>query len=91
MGHPDLWCGGGDVEQELLELAGDQHHVRAEGIDQLPRRVGVKLHAARGRRLRHPADRVGFLDAGQLHHAAAVVQRLADALEAVFVLHVHLA
>ncbi len=79
------------IQQQLLQLARHQHQVRAQRVGQLARGV----HFERASPLlclgHQPAHRVTLLHAHQLHHAAPIAQRLADALVAVLVLHVHAA
>ena len=80
-----------DVEEELFELAGDEHHVGAEGVDEFAGGVGVELDVAGFGGGGDPADGVVLVDAGQLDDAAPVAEGLADALVALLVLVVHLA
>ncbi len=80
-----------DVEEELFELAGDEHHVGAEGVDEFAGGVGVEADVAGFGGGGDPADGVVLVDAGELDDAAPVAEGLADALEALLVLVVHLA
>ncbi len=81
----------GGVEQQLFQLRRDQHHVRAQRVHQLARRVGFHAHARLLRRRHGPAHGVFFVHARQLHHAAVLAQRFGQALEAVLVVHLHAA
>ena len=80
-----------DVEEELFELGGDEHHVGAEGVDELAGGVGVEADVAGFGGGGDPPDGVVLVDAGQLDDAAPVAEGFADALEALLVLVVHLA
>ena len=84
-------AGALDVEEELFELAGDEHHVGAEGVDEFAGGVGVELDAAGFGGGDDPLDGVGLFDAGEFDEAAPVAEGLADAVVALFVLVVHLA
>ena len=86
-------CWGGDVEEELFEFAGDEHHVGAEGVDQLAGGVGVELYGWCGGfgGGGDPVDGVGLVDAGEFDEAAPVAEGFADLFVALFVLVVHLA
>jgi hypothetical protein len=83
---------GRDVEAELFELAGDEHHVGAEGVDELAGGVGVELDAA-GASAEAMTQRMAsvLVDAGEFDEAAPVAEGLADAVVALFILIVHLA
>ena len=83
--------GGGDVEEELFEFAGDEHHVGAERVDQFAGGVGVEPDVAGFGGGGDPFDGVVFVDAGQFDDAAPVAEGFADAFVALFVLVVHLA
>src|SRR6266702_883983 len=94
MGHPVLWrygLRGANVEEKLFELAGDEHHVGAEGVDEFAGGVGVKLDVAGFGGGGDPADGVGLVDTGEFDGAAPVAEGLADLLVALLVLVVHLA
>ena len=80
-----------DVEEEFFELAGDEHHVGAEGVDEFAGGVGVELYVAGFGGGGDPFDGVGLVDAGQLDEAAPVAEGLADLFVALLVLVVHLA
>ena len=84
-----LW--GGDVEEELFELAGDEHHVGAEGVDQLAGGVGVEAGRGGFGGGDDPLDGVVLVDAGEFDEAAPVAEGVADLFVALFVLVVHLA
>ena len=57
-------CAVGDVEEELFELAGDEHHVGAEGVDEFAGGVGVELYVAGFGGGGDPLDGVVLVDAG---------------------------
>ena len=52
------------VEEEFFELAGDEHHVGAEGVDEFAGGVGVELYVAGFGGGGDPFDGVVFVDAG---------------------------
>ena len=78
------------VEDELLELGGDEHHVRAEGVHEFAggvrfdldsrRFASATIHAGHRLHRRGPARR-----------CRSVAERFADSVVAVLVLHVHAA
>ena len=82
-----------DVEHELLQFVGDHHHVAAERVDQLAGAVGIDLHGYRaaGTVFGDPAHRFAFFHARQFDDAAVLAHGFADALVALFVLHLHAA
>src|SRR6185437_5925418 len=80
-----------NVEEELFELAGDEHHVSTEGVYELAGGVGVELYATRFGAGGDPLDGVDVFDAGQFDEAAPVAEGLADLFVALLVLVVHLA
>ena len=82
---------GGDVEEEFFDFAGDEHHVGAEGVDELAGSIGVEADGVLFGMGDDPADGVGLFDLGELDDAAPVAEGLTDAVEALFVLEVHAA
>ncbi len=77
------------VEQQLLQLRRNQHHVRAQRIHQFARRVRFKLRLGGLRRRDRPAHRIFFVHARQFDHAAVFAQRLRQPLKAILVVHLH--
>src|SRR5258708_22545685 len=53
--------------------------------------MGIDLHATAGSVVADPADRLAFFNPGQLDDAAVLAHGFADALVALFVLHLHAA
>src|ERR1700731_284558 len=68
-----------------------EHHVRAEGVDQFASGVLINFYVFFLRLVDDPAHAVSFFHARKLHNAAILAQGFADALVAVFVLHLHAA
>ena len=80
-----------DIENQLLQFVGDHHHVAAEGVDQFAGAVGLDFHVAAGAVIGDPAHGFAFFDARQFDDAAVLAHGFADALVALFVLHLHAA
>src|SRR5262249_49855308 len=80
-----------DVENQLFQLTADQHHVRAQGVDELARGILVNLHALLAAMLDHPAYAVILFHPGEFHHPTVFSKRVSDALVAISILHLHAA
>ena len=63
----------------------------AKGVDEFAGGVWSDVDAAGGGSFDEPAGGVGLVHAGQFDDAAPLAEGLADAVEALFILEVHLA
>ena len=77
------------VEQQLLQLRRDQHHIRAQRVHQLAGRIRFHANTLLLRGCRNPAHCVVLVHPRQFHHAAVLAQRLGQPLEAILVVHLH--
>src|SRR5436309_458074 len=77
------------VQNQLLQLIGDHHHVAAERIHQLAGAIRLDLYVASGAILADPAHRLAFFHSCQLDDPAILTHSFANALVSLFVGQIH--